>query len=128
MSLTNRGVVTLCVSAIVLLEVFQLAVGSVALFVFGGRTAGLEKVMLFVPFLSLAVLFLALRRVRLATWLMWLLFGLFHAWAVRISWPKWGAVYMMLKLDWPLLGICILLTVIAARKRTAVARYSNAGI
>jgi hypothetical protein len=110
MSIARRRATFFGVVAIVLLEVFQCGVGLVVLFVFGGRTSGVERVMLFVPFLSLPILILAVRKLGMAMRLMWILFCISHAWYTKISWPKWEAIYMMLKLDWPLLAICILLT------------------
>lgn len=112
------------IAAVVVLEVFQCGVGSVALFVFGGRTSGVEKLMLFIPFFSLPILILAIRKLGAATSLMLVLFGISHAGYTKISWPKWEAVYVMLKLDWPLLAICILLTIVY-RYRNSATRLSN---
>ncbi len=80
--------------------------------------------MLFIPFFSLPILILAIRKLGVAMLLMWILFGISHAWYTTISWPKWEAVYVMLKLDWPLLAICILLTIIY-RYRNSATRLSN---
>src|SRR5579884_1650407 len=115
--IANKKTLSLCIFAIILLELFQLAVGSVALFVFGGRTAGIEKFMLFIPFLSVPILVFAFRKIRIALWGIWILFVVCHAWYTKISWPRWEAAYVMLKLDWPLLAICILLTIIYLIKR-----------
>ena len=118
MPLTKSRAASFAIAAIVVIEIFQLAVGSVVLFVFGGRTSGVEKLMLFIPFFSLPILILAIRKLGLATQLMWILFGIFNAWYInmwiaKISWGRiWTAVHMILKLDWPLLAICILLTIL----------------
>jgi len=121
MPLTNRKITILWVVIIILLELFQLAVGSMALFVFGGRTLGIDKLMLFIPFLSLPILIIAIRKIRVALWLIWTVFVVSHFWYTKISWPKWEAIYMMLKLDWSLLAICIMLTVIYFGKRSDAA-------
>jgi len=120
MSLTSKQSTYLSVAAIVLLEIFQLAVGAVALFVFGGRTSGVEKLMLFIPLFSFPILILAIRKIGVAMWLMWILFAISHVWYMKISWPKWEALYVMLKLDWPTLMICLILTFIYFRGKSMI--------
>jgi hypothetical protein len=66
MSIAKSRATFFAVAAIVVLEIFQCGVGSVVLFVFGGRISGVEKLMLFIPFFSLPILILAIRKLGLA--------------------------------------------------------------
>lgn len=96
----------------VLIVAYQAGLALVGIYIFHSRANGLETLALDSPLLYVPALAIAAYRLRAGVYAGWASFAVYHAALFAIAWPHASALVLDLGLDWELLLVSALLTVL----------------
>lgn len=112
MSLKRRMLLVSLWFAALSIVLYQVGLALIGIYVFHSRAEGLGTLVIYSPLLYVPALVIAAYRLRAGVYAGWVAFAVYHAVLCAISWPHIAGLVVDLAIDWQLLIVSILLTII----------------
>lgn len=112
MSLTRRMLLVSLWLTAVLIVAYRAGLALIGIYIFHSRANGVDMLVLYSPLLYIPALVIAAYRLRTGVYAGWASFAVNHAALCVLTWPHLAGPVVNLSVDWELLIVSILVTVI----------------